>query len=260
MNCPACGNAYQPGNRFCGRCGRALPVDNAAAADSPAAGMGRDAAAEPQFVPCPRCRQDNVAGAAWCFSCGAAFPAAPPAGPAGSLPPYAPSPASGGLAGERPAAFALGPPGGFWIRVLPYIIDRLIIPLPLILLWMMLGLPAPDFANLEEALNPPPAFRFLQITIPFLTLLYDTAFIALRGATPGKQLFGLYVVRANGSRVGWGRALARHLLTALILNLAVITVGLSALLFLVIAFHPHKRGLHDLICDTVVVRRDRREG
>ena len=254
MNCPACGNAYQPGNRFCGRCGRALPADNAAAADSPAAGMGRDAAAEPQFVPCPRCRQDNVAGAAWCYSCGAAFPAEPPAGPAGSLPPYAPSSATGGLAGERPAAFALGQPGGFWIRVLPYIIDRLIIPLPLVLLWMLLGLPAPDFANLGEAFNPPPAFQRLQMTIAFLTLLYDTAFIALRGATPGKRFFGLYVARSDGSRVGWGRALARHLLTALTLNF---TLGLA---FLVVALREDKRGLHDLICDTVVIRRDRREG
>ena len=209
-----------------------------------------------------------MAGTAWCFSCGAAFPAAPPAGPAGSFPPYAPSPASGGLAGERPAAFALGQPGGFWIRLLPYIIDRLIIPLPLILLWIMLGLPSPDFDNLEEALNPPPAFQFLQMTIAFLLLLYDTAFIALRGATPGKQLFGLYVARANGSRVGWGRALSRHLLTTLTLNFAFFTlfawgiVGLAflAAIFLVVAFHPYKRGLHDLICDTVVIRRDRREG
>ena len=243
MHCPSCGNPYQPGNRFCGRCGLALPV--AAAADSPAAGPG-DAAAEPQFISCPRCRQDNAASAAYCFSCGASFTAAPTAG---SFPPYAAAPA----AANRPTAFALGTPGGFWIRVLPYIIDRLIIPLPLILLWMLLGLPTPDFSNITEALDSPPAFQRLQMTIAFLILVYDTAFIALRGATPGKQLFGLYVVRADGSRIGWGRALARHLLTALTLNF---TLGLG---FLVVAFHPDKRGLHDLICDTVVVRRDRRE-
>ena len=250
MHCPSCGNPYQPGNRFCGRCGLALPVADAAA-EVPAAGPG-EAAAEPQFISCPHCRQDNAAGAAYCFSCGASFTANPPAG---SFPPYAAAPA----AANRPAAFALGMPGGFWIRVLPFIIDRLIIPLPLILLWMLLGLPTPDFSTLEESFNSPPAFRSLQITIPFLVLLYDTAFIALYGATPGKQVFGLYVVRADGSRIGWGRALVRHLLTTLTLNLAVITVGLGALIFLVVAFHPDKRGLHDLICDTVVVRRDRQE-
>ena len=244
MHCPSCGNPYQPGNRFCGRCGLALPVADAIA-DAPAAGPG-DAAPVPQFISCPRCRQDNAAGAAYCFSCGASFTATPPAG---SFSPYAAAPA----AANRPAAFALGMPGGFWIRLLPYIIDRLIIPLPLILLWMLLGLPTPDFSNITEALDPPPAFQRLQMTIAFLILLYDTAFIALRGATPGKQLFGLYVVRADGSRIGWGRALARHLLTALTLNF---TLGLG---FLVVVLHPDKRGLHDLICDTVVVRRDRQE-
>ena len=247
MHCPSCGNPYQPGNRFCGRCGLALPVADAIA-DAPAAGPGA-AAAEPQFISCPRCRQDNAAGAAYCFSCGASFTANPPAGQSGSFPPYAAAPA----AAHRPAAFALGMPGGFWIRLLPYIIDRLIIPVPLMLLWMLLGLPAPDFSNITEALDPPPAFQRLQMTIAFLILLYDTAFIALRGATPGKQVFGLYVVRADGSRIGWGRALARHLLTALTLNF---TLGLG---FLVVALHPDKRGLHDLICDTVVIRRDRRE-
>ena len=240
MHCPSCGNPHQPGNRFCGRCGLALPV---ADADGPAA------APEPQFISCPRCRQDNAAGAAYCFSCGASFTANPPAGQSGSFPPYTAAPAAAG----QPAAFALGMPGGFWIRVLPYIIDRLIIPLPLILLWMLLGLPTPDFSNITEALDSPPAFQRLQMTIAFLILVYDTAFIALRGATPGKQVFGLYVVRADGSRIGWGRALARHLLTALTLNF---TLGLG---FLVVALHPDKRGLHDLICDTVVIRRDRRE-
>ena len=247
MHCPSCGNPYQPGNRFCGRCGLALPVADAVA-DGPAVGPG-DAAAVPQFIACPRCRQDNAVGAAYCFSCGASFAATPPAGQSGPVYPGALYPA----ASNQPAAFALGTPGGFWIRLLPYIIDRLIIPLPLILLWMLLGLPTPDFSNITEALDSPPAFQRLQMTIAFLILLYDTAFIALRGATPGKQVFGLYVVRADGSRIGWGRALARHLLTALTLNF---TLGLG---FLVVALHPDKRGLHDLICDTVVVRRDRRE-
>lgn len=241
MHCPSCGNPYQPGNRFCGRCGLALPTD--AAAEAPAAGPG-EAAAEPQFISCPRCRQDNAAGAAYCFSCGASFTATPPPG---SFPPYTAAPA----AANRPAAFALGTPGGFWIRVLPYIIDRLIIPLPLALLWLLLGLPAP--ASMAELTELPPEFRWLQLLNYLLPLVYDTAFIALRGATPGKQVFGLYVVRADGSRIGWGRALARHLLTALTLNF---TLGLG---FLVVALHPDKRGLHDLICDTVVVRRDRRE-
>ena len=62
----------------------------------------------------------------------------------------------------------------------------------------------------------------------------------------GKRLFRLYVVRTDGSRVGPGRALARHL--ASLLSMLILGIG-----FLMIAFRQDKRGLHDLICDTVVI-------
>ena len=246
MHCPSCGNPYQPGNRFCGRCGLALPVVDAAA-DAPAAGPGA-AAPEPQFISCPHCRQDNAAGAAYCFSCGASFTAAPPAGQSGPVHPGTLYPAAAG----RPAAFALGNPGGFWRRVPAYLIDAVVVTLPLVLLWMLLGLPTPT--SMAELTEPPPEFRRLQLLNAFLTLVYDTALIALYAATVGKRALGLYVVRADGSRIGWGRALSRHLLTAL-------TAGLTlGLVFLVVAIREDKRGLHDLICDTVVVRRDRQGG
>jgi predicted nucleic acid-binding Zn ribbon protein len=37
--CPACGEAYQPGDCFCVRCGRALPVGDGAKAQLPPAGL-----------------------------------------------------------------------------------------------------------------------------------------------------------------------------------------------------------------------------
>lgn len=205
MNCPACQTPYNPGNRFCGRCG----ADLSAAAAEPAA-------------------------------------AAPPAPetPAAPFHPYAAAPDAG-----PSYPFAAVRPGGFWIRVPAYVIDAVIISLPLVLLWMLFGLPVP--ATTDELLNPPDAFRRLQLLNAFLSLVYDTALIALYAATFGKRILGLYVVRTDGSRVGWGRALARHLITALT---AAFTLGLA---FLIVAIRPDKRGLHDLICDTVVLRRDR---
>ena len=207
MNCPACQTPYNPGNRFCGRCGADL-----------------SAAAEPA----------------------AAEPPAPET-PAVPFHPYAASPDAG-----PSYPFAGARPGGFWIRVPAYIIDAVIISLPLVLLWMLFGLPVPT--TTDELLNPPDDFRRLQLLNAFLSLVYDTALIALYAATGGKRLLGLYVVRTDGSRVGWGRALARHLITALT---AAFTLGLA---FLIVAIRPDKRGLHDLICDTVVLRRDRRAG
>ena len=66
--------------------------------------------------------------------------------------------------------------------------------------------------------------------------------------TVGKRVFGLYVQRPDGSRVGLLRALARHFAeyaSFLLFCIGYIMIGLSA----------NKRGLHDLICGTVVVKR-----
>ena len=82
----------------------------------------------------------------------------------------------------------------------------------------------------------------------FVGALYDIIGWTVWSTTIGKRIFGLYVLRPDGSKLGLGRAFARWL-----------AVGLSALLlgigFLMIAFRRDKRGLHDLICDTMVVKR-----
>ena len=216
MNCPACQTPYNPGNRFCGRCGADL---SAASAD----------------------------------------PAAAPETPAASFHPYAAAPDAGP---SYPVTAAR--PGGFRrpallytvLRSLAYIIDALIIPVPLVLLWILLGLPLP--AGTDELFDPPPGFQWLQLLNFSLALVYETALITLYAATVGKRLVGMYVVRTDGSRVGWGRALARHLLKVLLANFAIITLGLVFLaIVMMIALRQDKRGLHDLIFDTVVLRRDR---
>ena len=78
--------------------------------------------------------------------------------------------------------------------------------------------------------------------------LYFTLFVAAWSATLGKLLFGLEVVRNDGSKVGIGRALCRYLIYYV--SLLILGIG-----FLMIAFRRDKRGLHDLICDTKVVHR-----
>lgn len=223
MNCPACQAPYNPGNRFCGRCGADL------------------SAAPPSNPPAAAPPPDPPTG----------IPVNPPPdfpSPPTSFHPHA-SPSDAAPAAGTSHSFAAARPGGFWIRVPAYLIDALIISLPLVLLWMLFGLPVPT--TTDELLNPPDAFRRLQLFNIFLAAAYDTALIALYAATVGKRLFGLSVVRTDGSRVGWGRAFSRHLLTALTFSF---TFGLA---FLIVALRPDKRGLHDLICDTVVLRRPR---
>lgn len=70
----------------------------------------------------------------------------------------------------------------------------------------------------------------------------------LTGVTVGKWATGLRIVRRDGSEIGIGRAFLRHFVGY---PLSFITGGLG---FLVAAVTPRRRGLHDLIADTLVVR------
>jgi uncharacterized RDD family membrane protein YckC len=99
--------------------------------------------------------------------------------------------------------------------------------------------------SLDEEETTPLWFDVIDIA---LNTMYSAVLVSVWATTIGKRIFGLYVVRADGSKVGFGRALARwisYFASALILGIG----------FLMIAFRKDKRGLHDLICDTKVVRR-----
>ena len=250
MNCPACGHPYTPGNRFCGNCGHNLaqtaeppvppdipppvtPTEFPGTPTAPTETPADSVAPAPQDIICPRCHRANDADSSFCFACG--FPI---------------------LAGrqdqrarDRLPAFDMGAPGGFWFRAAAYIIDSLVVVLPLVFLWIILGQPVPE--NFDQIIDPPEGYDRLQIAVLFLTMAYDTALITYFATTIGKRAFGMYVVRTDGSRVGFMRALARHVLTALSANL---TLGF---IFLVVLFREDRRGVHDLICDTVVIRRQR---
>jgi uncharacterized RDD family membrane protein YckC len=76
---------------------------------------------------------------------------------------------------------------------------------------------------------------------------------ATGGMTPGMAVFGVRVVRADGSPAGTRRAVVRTL--AFPLSVALFGVG-----FLGILFHSQRRALHDLIAGTAVTyafRKDR---
>ena len=244
LQCPACHHPYPSGNRFCGNCGQSLagsgtePV--AAQAESapeptlePARVPEPPIAPQPRDIVCPRCHRSNDADSAFCFTCGAPLH----------------------FAGEERVesaqlpAFELGTPGSFWLRLVAYIIDMLVVVMPLVFLWLILGQPVPE--NFDQIMKPPEGYERLQLLVLFLTMAYDTALITYWATTVGKRVFGLYVVRTDGSRVGFVRALSRHVLTALSANL---TLGF---VFLIVAFRRDRRGLHDLICDTVVIKRFR---
>ncbi|MCY4364704.1 MAG: RDD family protein [Chloroflexi bacterium] len=255
FQCPNCMHPFAPGNRFCGNCGQNLAevasvppaapdtLPSPQPAPQPAATTEAPptapetpetpAAPTPSIVICPRCHRPNDPDAAFCFACG--FPI---------LTGHVERPDR-----EWPAALELGSPGGFIFRALAFLIDFLVVVFPLVFVWMMLGQPVPE--NFDQILDPPEGYDRLQVLVLFINMAYHTGLITYLATTVGKRAFGLYVVRTDGSRVGFVRALARHFLTALSANL---TLGF---IFLFVLFREDRRSVHDLICDTVVVRRQR---
>lgn len=70
----------------------------------------------------------------------------------------------------------------------------------------------------------------------------------LTGFTVGKWSTGLRIRRSDGREMGIGRALLRHFVGY---PVSFLTLGIG---FLIAAFTPSGRGLHDFIAGTIVVR------
>ncbi len=80
-----------------------------------------------------------------------------------------------------------------------------------------------------------------------LHIVYHVAFIGGCGQTPGKMALGIAVVRRDGGRAGYGRALVRCLAGALTaLTLGLLSIG--------VLFTREHRGLADWLAGTRVVR------
>ena len=88
-------------------------------------------------------------------------------------------------------------------------------------------------------IGPPSGFAGNIVAIAF-----SVGFVWVLVMSPGKCVLGLHVLRPDGSRAGLGRKFCRFLVSGFT----------SYIDFLMIAFRKDRRGLHDLICDTVVIR------
>lgn len=136
---------------------------------------------------------------------------------------------------------------GFWIRVAANLIDGALVGAAYLLtalLMIGLGYVLPSGVVLLLSM----ALGFLVVFAAyFLLLLYLPA---TKGQTPGKKVFGLWIVGEStrpGAPLGWSTAFLRwlgHFVCSL-------TAGIG---YLMIAFTEKKQGLHDLIAKTRVVR------
>ena len=168
----------------------------------------------------------------------------PTSGPPQFAPPppqqwVAPEPKRGPAPGWR---FA-----GFWVRFIAYLIDAVIITIPLLVLALLIG----GTARTATAAGDADTTRALGLVVLLAILLLVFGYFPFwwaRGATPGMMPFRMRVVRTeDGSRIGIGRAILRYL--GFLVAGSFMYIGL-----IWAAFDERKQGWHDKIADTYVIR------
>jgi len=133
---------------------------------------------------------------------------------------------------------------GFWIRFVAVIIDSIILTVVQSCILLLLR---PSFSAPEMMLAASGLYILISLVA---SAAYEGFLIGQYGATPGKMALGLKVVRADGSPVSIGLAFGRYF--AKMLSGFILLIG-----YIMAAFDAQKRALHDMICDTRVIRAPR---
>jgi uncharacterized RDD family membrane protein YckC len=132
--------------------------------------------------------------------------------------------------------------GGFWIRVVAYIIDAILVSLVLGVVTAIFGVKYIDINDLDHY---DPTANLLSILVFWLYFALMES--SERGATVGKMAMGLRVVTNDGKRLSFMNATGRYF--AKILSAIIFGIG-----FIMVAFTDRKRGLHDMIASTLVIK------
>ncbi len=206
-------------------------------------------AAPPSAFPPPVLPQTAGAEVRYCGECGRPFPAhelvaiGPVSVCATCKQTYLQKMREGGLAaGARRY-------GGFWIRFAARVVDAILLNVVFLIARLPFGVAlfTPGVARDPGALA---AFAGATILITLMSVVatacYEIFMIGTRGATIGKMIFGLKVIRADGGPVSLGLSTGRYFAQWI----SAITFGIG---YIMAGFDDQKRALHDRICETRVV-------
>ena len=186
----------------------------------------------------------------------------PPPPPPGGYPPppppsgYPPPPPPSVPPGYQPMQ-AYAPQasyGGFWIRLVAYIIDAIIISIPVVILAVIIGVATGvaigatgNTSDTTTSTASSAVGGLIQLIAFVVTVGYFVYFWG-RGSTLGMRLFRLRVADATtGAPIGYGRAALRYI--GFIVSGIVCYIGL-----IWAAFDGRKQGWHDKIASSVVLQ------
>jgi uncharacterized RDD family membrane protein YckC len=136
--------------------------------------------------------------------------------------------------------------GGFWIRVLAYIIDYFIVNFATAILFVVFGVALALAEPSDEVAGGG------LILVSAGNIVIDWLYHAIMESsswqgTVGKKGLNLVVANTAGERISFGRATARYF--AKILSALILLIG-----YFMVGWTQRKQGLHDLIVDTVVYK------
>lgn len=129
---------------------------------------------------------------------------------------------------------------GFWIRALAFMVDGVVVA-------ALTSLVTTPLLKLFGTDTPWPPLTF---TFSYIGLVGSAYFIVMTkfwGQTVGKMLFGLRVIRQDGRPLDWLTVLFREGVGRFLAQY-VFWLG-----YVWVAFHPRKKGWHDLVADTYVI-------
>jgi uncharacterized RDD family membrane protein YckC len=161
----------------------------------------------------------------------------------------------------QPLAYAPAPSspyGGFWIRFLAHFIDHIVLSVVAAPLYFIIILPRiiPIINEAQRDQEPSP-----EMILSILSTVAVFACLAVAGqwlyealltssswqGTIGKRILNLKVTDEAGNRIGFGRATGRFF--AKWLSGLILYIG-----FFMIGFTDRKRGLHDMLAGTLVMK------
>jgi uncharacterized RDD family membrane protein YckC len=217
-------------------------------------------------VYCSKCGSLVADGTAFCPACGQPAGVTPATG-APALPPGNYAAATYPVVSQPAAPVVYAAPGvqfaGFWLRVVAYLIDSIVLGLAFCAIFIpfavMTGLtavlgnihPGEDPGDVGAALGGTIVLGF--VTIAMLSVLGSWLYHAKMEssdwqATLGKKVLNLRVTDLNGARITFGRASGRHF-AKIITGLIPLGIG-----FALAGLTERRQAVHDMIASCLVLR------
>lgn len=141
-------------------------------------------------------------------------------------------------------------PAGFWIRFVAAFLDNIIVgvvQLPIKIPLMIVS----GVSSANGELGGSIVTSLISIVLYFVcTFFYYGYFYSKKGATPGKMVVGLRVLREDtGTHLSYWRSFGREFVGKAVLGTVTLLVG-----YLMAAFREDKKALHDLAFGSRVVK------